>query len=299
MKSLLPLFCLSLSLVSANAQKAAPAKAPEGGQRHIYKTVGEVQLPLYLYSPEEHKADGEAPAIVFFFGGGWKGGSPTQFEEHCKYLAGRGMVAVTVEYRVSSRHKSKIEDCIADARSAMRWVRKNAGKFGINPNRIASGGGSAGGHLATAVALMDAFDEESDDKSISAKPNSMVLFNPALAITQDKRLPSAYNERFKARLADRSRGPMANVSPFTYADKKQPPCIMFFGTDDTLLVGAEAHCKLSVAAGNKCRIVTYEGQKHGFFNFARSHGKYYKLTVAEMDKFLVSLGWLEKSASDS
>ena len=120
------------------AQRAA--QAPKGGQTHIYKTVGEIKLPLYLYEPAGRQPGSQSPAIVFFFGGGWKGGSPTQFEEHCKYLAKRGMVTITVEYRVSSRHDAKIEDCIADARSAMRWVRAHAKSLGIDSRRIASGG---------------------------------------------------------------------------------------------------------------------------------------------------------------
>lgn len=280
-----------LWLSSASAQKEA--KAPAGGVKHIYKTVGDLKLPLYLYAPIARKSTGQAPAIVFFFGGGWKNGSPAQFEEHCKFLAKRGMVAITVEYRVSSRHNVKVEDCIADARSAMRWVRGNAKKLGVDPNRIASGGGSAGGHLAAAVALMDSFDSKTDDLKVSAQPNAMVLFNPAMAIAPHKDLPAACNEQFKTRLSDRSRGPVEKVSPFQYATRKQPPCIMFFGTADALLVGAEAYRKASVAAGNKCEIITYKGQGHGFFNAHRSAGNYLQLTMAEMDNFLISLGWLK------
>lgn len=291
LKILLALPVLLLIPWCSFAQRAA--QAPMGGQTHIYKTVGDIRLPLYLYEPAGRKPGSQSPAIVFFFGGGWKGGSPTQFEEHCKYLAKRGMVAITVEYRVSSRHDAKIEDCIGDARSAMRWVRSHAKLLGIDRRRIASGGGSAGGHLAAAVALMDTFDSKNDDRKISAQPNAMVLFNPAMAIAPHEDLPATYNEQFKTRLSDRARGPIEKVSPFHYAKAKQPPCIMFFGTDDALLVGAEAHRKASVAAGNKCQIITYRGQGHGFFNLTREAGKYYKLTVAEMDKFLVSLGWLE------
>jgi acetyl esterase/lipase len=272
---------------NAGGRQAKGASAPEGGERHVYKTVGDVELPLYIYSPEGHKADNKTPAIVFFFGGGWKGGSPTQFEHHCKYLASRGMVAITVEYRVSSRHQIKVEDCIEDAKSAMRWVRANAAKLGVDPDRVGSGGGSAGGHLGACVAVIDDFNAKTDDLSVDPKPNAMVLFNPAVGLSKEQ---LAENDLDKA--GERTHGPVEKAFPLAYADKKQAPCIMFFGTEDRLLLGAQDYKKESKAAGNDCRIVTYEGQGHSFFNYGRAGGKYFKLTVAEMDKFLVELGWL-------
>ena len=260
--------------------KAAPAKAPKGGERHVYKKVGDVALPLYVFKPEGHKPEAKAPAIVFFFGGAWTTGSPEQFEPYCRDLASRGMVTVTVEYRVSSRHPVKVEDCIEDAKSAMRWVRGNALKLGIDPNRIASGGGSAGGHLAACLAVIDDFNADSDDLEVNTKPNAMVLFNPALGGIA------------ASVVGKRTRGPVEKAFPLTYASKKQPACIMFFGTNDALLEGAQRYRKASVEAGNDCKIVTYEGQGHGFFNHGRSGGKYYNLTLTETDRFLVKLGWL-------
>jgi len=67
---------------------------------------------------------------------------------------------------------------------------------------------------------------------------------------------------------------------------------MFFGTNDELLEGAELFRQRSEEAGNDCRIVTYEGQGHGFFNYGRNSGEFYELTLAEADSFLVELGWL-------
>jgi acetyl esterase/lipase len=269
-------------------QRAKSAGTPEGGERHVYKDVGGAKLPLYVYRPAGHKAAAKVPAIVFFFGGGWKSGSPSQFEPQCKALASRGMVAVTVEYRVASRYPVKVKDCVEDAKSAMRWVRGHAAELGVDPDRIAAGGGSAGGHLAASVAVIDDFNAATDDAEASAKPNAMVLFNPALALARDERLSDAYLARITAGGAERAGVQPERISPLTYAATKQAPCIMFFGTADPLLEGAELYRKDSEKAGNDCRIVTYEGQGHGFFN----RGRYFDLTLAEMDKFLVSLGWL-------
>ncbi len=267
--------------------------APSDGEQHIYKKVGTTELPLYVYSPKNHPTEEKSPAIVFFFGGGWSSGSPAQFEQQCKYLASRGMVAITVEYRVASRHPVLIDDCIEDAKSAMRWVRGNSEKLGVDRDRIASSGGSAGGHLAACVALMDDFNAQTDDLKVSAKPNAMVLFNPAMALSADDRLSKKYLERINQG-ERRTKVGKSKISPLTYASSKQPPCIMFFGTADSLLEGAELYHKDSEKAGNSCKLITYEGQGHGFFNYGALGGKYYDLTLAEMDQFLVELGWLAK-----
>lgn len=278
--------------------KAKPkvAQAPEGGETMIYKKVGDVELPLYIYKPEGHNPNAKAPAIVFFFGGGWQNGNPSQFEHQCKHLASRGMVAITVEYRVGSRHKAKIEDCVEDAKSAMRWVRQNASKLGVDPKRIASSGGSAGAHLAACVALVDDMNAKSDDTKVSAKPNAMVLFNPPMVMAEHERLSDEVNALLRERGEERkfkTRGPRAKISPLTYATQKQPPCIIFFGSEDRLLAGAEIFRDASKEAGNTCGLMVYEGQGHGFFNHGRG-GKYYDLTLNEADKFLVDLGWIEK-----
>ncbi|MEM8954009.1 MAG: alpha/beta hydrolase [Verrucomicrobiota bacterium] len=293
--ALLPLaHCLHLT--HAQKKPAAPARAPEGAEeKRVYKTVNGTELPLYIYTPSSHSPDSKAPAIVFFFGGGWKSGSPSQFQEQCKYLADRGMVAVTAEYRVSSRHDVKVEDCIADAKSAMRWVRAHADELGIDPDRIAAGGGSAGGHLAAATSVINKFDDDSDDTSVSAKPNLLVLFNPALAIASDERLSKEYNQRISERPNNRSHGPPKQVSPLTKAHKTQPPCIMFFGTADGLLHGAEIYRDTSLAAGNDCTIITYPDQGHGFFNYGRENNHYFDLTMGETDKFLTKHGYLPEN----
>ncbi len=163
----------------ATSEAAVPAELQQA-EIFTYKTVADVSLPLYVFKAEGCQASDHRPAIVFYFGGGWRSGSPTQFATHAQYLASRGMVAICVEYRVQSRHGVNVAQCVADAKSAMRWVRSHAGELGIDPQRIASAGGSAGGHLAAAVALLPGHDDPQDDTSVSCVPDAMVLFNPAV-----------------------------------------------------------------------------------------------------------------------
>ena len=143
-----------------------------------YKRVGETDLTLDVFLPPGHKSSDRRPAIVFFFGGGWNGGSPSQFYPHCQYLASRGMVAMSAEYRVKSRHETTPRECVKDGKSALRWIRRHAAELGIDPDKVAAGGGSAGGHVAAATATTKGFNEAGEDLSVSCRPNVLVLFNP-------------------------------------------------------------------------------------------------------------------------
>ncbi len=274
---------LSLFLcVSIHGQaKYPPAMA--GAKTEGYKTIGDVKLNLYIYEPAGHKPADKRAAIVFFFGGGWKNGSPAQFENHCKYLASRGMVAISADYRVSSRNHTKVPDAIRDAKSAIRFVRQNAGRLGIDPSRIAAGGGSAGGHLAAATGVIDGQEEVGEDLKVSSRPNAMVMFNPALV------LPDMDTTEMAGI-------PHQQVSPIEHVKTGAPPAIIFHGKADTTVPynTAEAFTAKMTANGNKCKLVGYEGQVHGFFNYGRSdNNKYYTETVREADNFLVSIKFLK------
>ena len=270
-------------------QKPSPSKGPDGfDEKHIYKEASGAELPLYVYNPPGHSPRARVPAIVFFHGGGWKGGAPSAFERQCQHFSKRGMVAITVEYRVTSRYPIKVDDCVEDAKSAMRWVRGNAEKLGIAPSRIASGGGSAGGHLAACTAVVDTHNARSDNVDVSAKPNAMILFNPALMLASDDRMTDAQKAHAEQRMKGQTRGKPEQISPLAHARKKQPPCIIFFGTEDKLLLPAQWYLQDSVAAGNECEMKTYEGEKHGFWN----RGEPFVDTLRRSDRFLVKLGWL-------
>ena len=281
------LMAMTLAGTVAPVRRGGLAYPPqmEGARVEVYKTVGETKLNLYLFGPA---AATNAPAIVFFFGGGWSKGSPQQFEEQCRYLAKRGMVAITADYRVETRQRVKPTQCLADARSAIRWVRANAARLGIDPHRIAAGGGSAGGHLAAATATISAFDEPGEDQNISATPNALVLFNPALVLAPMEGLKvSVSPERVSA---ERFGTKPENISPAHHVKAGTSPTIIFHGRADKTVpfTTAEAFAAKMKAAGNRCELVGYEGQSHGFFNQEPWLAK----TTAEMDKFLVSLGWL-------
>jgi acetyl esterase len=253
---------------------------------HIYKKVADRELKLTIVNPPGWKAADQRPAMVFFHGGGWTGGAPTQFTQHSEYLATRGMVCIQIEYRLIKKGDSGPPiECIADAKSAMRWVRSHAAELGIDANRIGAGGGSAGGHLAAFVGMVEGLDDPQDNLKVSPKANALALFNPVFDNGPDQGWGHArVGERFK------------EFSPAHNITAADPPAIIFLGTQDKLIpVAVVERFKANMEkAGVRCEAKFYEGQGHGFFNPGKGGTMdFYYDTLLETDKFLTSLGWLK------
>ena len=121
-----------VGLILSTPLAAAPPLKFEGARAKVYKQVGDVKLYAYVFVPEGHKPSDQRPAAVFFFGGGWNGGTPKQFEPHARYLASRGMVAVLADYRVKGRQGTTPFECVKDGKSAVRWVRAHAAQMGVD-----------------------------------------------------------------------------------------------------------------------------------------------------------------------
>lgn len=275
------IFC-GLFFVSALLLPSAQAAEPVG-EKFIYKTVDGKELAIYVTRPKSWTAKDTHPAILFFHGGGWTGGSPGQFTEHSKYFASRGLVCFQAQYRLLNKKKSDPPTvCIRDARSAMRWVRSRAAEFGIDPDRIASAGGSAGGHLAATLGTIDQHDEPGEDTSVSTRSNAMVLFNPVFDNGPGEWGAKRVGDRFK------------EFSPAHNVTAQTPPTIVFLGDSDKLIPVStlrkfEAKMK---DAGVRSESIIFKGQPHGFFNHGKNNNEPYTRTVIAADRFLASLGWL-------
>ena len=250
-----------------------------------YKKAGDSELKVWIFPPK--KSEDPRPAIVFFFGGGWSSGSPAQFERQARHFAERGMVAITADYRVASRQKAKPVQCVADAKSCIRWVRANAQRLGIDPQRIVAAGGSAGGHLAAATATLTGLDEPGEDAKVSSQPNALVLFNPCVVTAPVAGLD------FRGFASDSTAQKVGcepeALSPIHHVREGLPPMLIMHGKSDTTVpfVTVEAFAERMKKAGNRCELKGYDGQQHGFFN-----GVGFADTLAAADEFLVSLKYL-------
>ena len=251
----------------------------DGAEIKVYKTVDDFDLKLSIIYPEQTKKRKKYPAIVFFFGGGWNGGNVHQFEQHCHYLAKKGMVAITANYRVKSRNNSTPFDAVEDARSAMRYIRENAKTLGINKNKIVAAGGSAGGHLAACTATISDYNAPEDNLKVSPVPKALVLFNPVI-----NTMPEGYGYK---RLADKAE----SISPAHHVVPKLPPTLIFHGMEDTTVpfANVEDFQQKMEVTGNTCYVVPFRDVGHGFFNYGKSDNKYYELTIEKTEAFLREL----------
>ncbi|QNA43701.1 alpha/beta hydrolase [Lacibacter sediminis] len=250
--------------------------------RILYKEVDTTKLFMEVYQPGNIDPAKKYPAIVFFFGGGWVEGSMKQFEPQAKYFSQRGMICFLVDYRIRNKHQTSPFESLKDAKSAIRFIREYANRFHIDTSKIVASGGSAGGHLAAATALIVDYNESTDNLSISCVPNALALFNPVI-----DNGPGGYGyERIGK--AYQAFSPMHNIK------KGAPPTILFLGTNDNLIPvqTAKNYQGAMEKVNSRCELHLYEGQPHGFFNY--KNFEYYKKTVSKFDEFLQSLGFIEQ-----
>jgi acetyl esterase/lipase len=297
-RCLLALVLLLFSAPAAAQKPAYPPDMPEA-RAEVYLSTGDTELKAWIFEPEGHRASDSRPAIVFFFGGGWNGGTPAQFRPQAVYLAERGMVAIVADYRVKTRNGTLANVAVSDAKAAVRWVRENADRLGIDPGRIAAAGGSAGGHLAAATGTLPGHDNTGGNGRASSVPNAMVLFNPVLILAPYRELSEKENEKF-ARVQARLGAVPESMSPYHHVRPGLAPTIIFHGEEDKTVPykTAELFSEKMVSAGNRCELVGYPGQGHGFFNAHRADMAPYRDTTRRMDAFLVSLGWLAEVTTE-
>lgn len=246
--------------------------------QYVYKVIGQRTLKADILYPDDWRASDKRPAIVFFSGGAWRSGGTRQFKKQAAYFAKRGMVTVRAEYRDRTKDKVNPDTCLKDTVSAMRWVRKNAHVLGIDPQRIVSSGGSAGGYLAAAVATIDDFHSDGDDLSVLPKPNAMVLFNPVLDfVTLDR----AAEFGIVGELAVR-------ISPLRHVTKSLPPTLILIGSEDRFLDQSRRFVSKGKQFGVRVELDLAKSQPHSYFN----RSPWLEKTVASADRFLMSLGYL-------
>ncbi|MBD3630778.1 alpha/beta hydrolase [Cyclobacterium sp.] len=245
--------------------------------KEVYKIASKDSLGLEIYIPDD--TNSLRPAMIFFFGGGWNGGSTEQFRPHAEYFAQKGMVTVLADYRVRSRHQTSPFEALEDARAAMRYLKINAEKWGIDSSRIVASGGSAGGHLAAATALTKSLDT-SQENYPDPKPAALVLFNPVI-----DNGPGGYGyERIGAQYKEFS--PIHNIT------EGAPPTLFFLGTEDRLIpvITAQYYKMVMEKVGSYCELILYEGEGHGFFNY-KNHD-IYQQTIKETTDFLIRQGFI-------
>lgn len=254
-----------------------------GQQTVVYKQVDTLHLKMEIYEPPDMNINTKHKAIVFFFGGGWTKGSVAQFRSQAAYFAGKGLVCFLPDYRVESRNHTTPFEALKDAKSAVRFIKQNAGRFHIDSSKIAAAGGSAGGQLAAATALIADHNEATDNQAISPVPDALILFNPVI-----DNGPGGFGYE---RIGDA----YPHFSPLHNIRKGAPPTLIMLGKEDHLIPVATAEYYKTVMerTGGRCDLVLYENAGHGFFNPNKEHNNtFYKETLQQTEQFLRSLNYI-------
>lgn len=255
---------------------ASPHASFTPAQTPVYAHRAERDLALHIYRPAQQDAAHPAPAILLFFGGGWKHGGPEYFAAHCLGLAKKGIIAISADYRTKDNAGTTPAESIQDARTAMRYLKTHAKELGIDPGRIAAGGGSVGGLLALGTALFDSFNHEDDDLSVSSMPNVLILFNPICDTG-----PEGYGH-------DRVQPYWKAISPLEQNLAGLPPTLILSGTQDAYVPVKTLlnFQRKAEADGASCDLRLYSGQSHGFFFYQDGDNPYFQKTLMETHLFL-------------
>jgi acetyl esterase/lipase len=174
--------------IMATGAEPSPGPAPT---ESVYKQAGNVALKVAAFAPPQ--VSGRLrPAVAVFHGGGWTIGELRWTFGDVQLLAAEGFVGIGVQYRLSNQADVTPIEAIAAARDAIRWIRQHADTLGLDPNRIAALGWSAGEHLAACTAV---FTDPLLEIETSSSPNALVHWFPALALEYDNWIPKLLGGR--------------------------------------------------------------------------------------------------------
>jgi uncharacterized protein (TIGR03067 family) len=250
---------------------------------YTYKKTKQTDLGIHVHFPEDWKEGDKRPSIVFFFGGGWAEAFPRHFLLEAEHLASRGMVAIRADYRVKALHGVTPDQCVEDAKSAIRWVRQNAQRLGVDPDRIAAAGDSAGGHIAACTACCTGLEAAGENLKTSSRPDALILYEPALRF---------HGEGYANLLDDREEALAESITPLMHMKEGLPPTFLIYGKDDGFFPHGEEFLKRSKEIGNPAEMYVIPGVTHGGIYASPWRDK----ILHQVDGFLESLGYLKAEA---
>jgi acetyl esterase/lipase len=268
------LLCVHTSTIAVDSQPADTTASQPSAQITLhtaitYAELGGSSLKLDMAIPKEH--NGPSPAVVALYGGGWISGSRTGMRGLIGHLATQGYVAVAPSYRLAPKHP--FPAAVADVRECVRWLRRHAKEYDIDPDRIGAVGFSAGGHLACMLGVTSAKDKFGSDDiakdGVSPRVQAVVnFFGPGdLASAEWSDLAvRKYLIPFLGGTAEERPEAYRMASPVTYISPDDPPILTFQGDQDRtvpMCFAVALHKRLQ-QAGVQNELVIIEGEGHGW-----------------------------------
>ncbi len=240
-----------------------------------YVQYGKRALQLDLYLPKGVQQQNR-PAIIFVHGGGWRAGYRTNFTSFAIAMAEHGYAAATISYRLSG--EAQYPAAIYDVKAAIRWLRKNARKYGVNPNQIAISGGSAGGQIASLTGVtngMDKFDPQAKQSGISSDVQAIVNVDGLSDFTSEaarfheddpRKNPSAAGAWFGGRYSEKT-DLWREASPTFYVTKNTPPILFLISAQERFSVGHKEMIEKMKPLGIPYKVAQIPQSPHSFWLF--------------------------------
>lgn len=223
----------------------------------IYRDVDGVRLALDAHVPE---GKGPFPAAILVHGGGWVAGDKEQYITYIfQPLADAGFAWFSINYRLAPQYKFPAD--VEDVEAAIRWVKANAAKYNIDPNRIALIGESAGGHLVSFVGA-----QNRPGARVAAVVSMYGIHDFISASVEWKPIPEEILQLFGIRAVDAESAPtLIKASPVTYITKDMPRFLLMHGSKDEDVPHEQSveMCDKMKQVGAHCDLITIEGGPHG------------------------------------
>jgi len=258
-----------------SAPKTTDTKTPDEVrvEKNVAYLPGDRKEKLDMYLPT-HPAQGERrPAVLIIHGGGWSGGDKAAGREQNigTNLVKAGYVCASINYELAEKEELFVHTLrnvwprnVQDCKTAIRFLRVNAEKYGIDPERIGVIGGSAGGHLAAMVAVTNVDDNLGPDL---AYPNVSSAVQAAVPMYGAHDLTRLATQRDQlADLSEADQALLRTGSPVTYVDKNDPPMLILHGTNDTTVPVDQSETLATVMkkAGAPVELIIVKGASHSF-----------------------------------
>jgi acetyl esterase/lipase len=223
------------------------------------------RLDIYLPKPGASKR----PAVLWIHGGGWTEGDKRQGPNGISVLSGlltaRGFVAFSCNYRLRPKHIHPAQ--VDDVQRAVRWIRANAEKYQVDPDRIGAVGISAGGHLAAMLAVRETRARQNDLLDVySSKVQAAVSLNGPTDLRASAELTPVLNQVIE-RFTEGDPARAADASPAAFVDKDSAPILFIVGDKDPLIPNSHAMAMAEKLAkrGSKADVLVLHGAGHAIF----------------------------------
>lgn len=240
----------------------------------VYRQLDKRALHLDVFHPAVQEQAARRPAVLLVHGGGWRSGNRTMQEPMAMYLANRGFVTATVEYRLSV--EARYPAGMQDLKAALGWLRDHAREYGIDPQQVAILGASSGAQMATLVGVtpgLAAYETSAsagkDTVQAIVNLDGIVSFTTPVALQHENaphKNPSAAGAWFGGRYEELP-ALWREASPLEYAGAGSPPTLFINSSQPRFHAGRDQYIGELAAHGVPTEVMTHENSPHPFWLF--------------------------------